>query len=109
MDLLAQGNDALHLWTRKAVSDVQRFEMELEDVADLVKTAITRGRYIGSEWCVSKPNGPWAACDSYQLRFKQWIAAAHRDMDFDYYIKFAIAATGRLLLIVSCHPPEDRG
>jgi len=29
-------------------------------------------------------------------------------MDFEHYAKFAVNKMGTLLLVVSCHPPEDR-
>ena len=56
-----------------------------------------------------KPSGPWAACDAYQLWHNEWVQAAYKEMCFEYYIKFAIGKSGKLLLLVSCHEPQDRG
>ncbi|PLY15334.1 MAG: hypothetical protein C0631_07640 [Sedimenticola sp.] len=73
-----------------------------------MEIAVQSGRFRGAEWCVQHPNGPWAACDAYSFVRREWLAHAHREMSMEYYIKFAIAKTGKLLLVVSCHPPEDR-
>ena len=106
--VLDQGEEALRYWTRKCIADVQRFGMSPEDVAELIKIALRSGRFKGSSWCENKPGGSWAACDSYQLSFTQWLEAAHKYIDVEYYIKFAVGRTGKVLLMVSCHPPEER-
>lgn len=101
--LLTQGDDQTHLWTRKCVQDVQALAFDIADVRELLKQALTTGHYINSEWCVQKPTGPWAACDSYRLSRQEWNDAAYKDLPCEYYVKFAIGKTGRLLLLVSCH------
>lgn len=108
LGVLARGNSALWLWTRKCTSDVKRLDMELDDVAGLIRLALARGVFKGSWWCTDKPDGSWAACDSYQVFWRQWMRAAHKEIDFEYYVKFAIAKSGALLLLISCHPSEDR-
>ena len=79
-----------------------------DDLPGLIKLAVNRGRFIGAEWCQQNPDGPWAACDSYSVIRREWIDAAYKEMDMEYYIKFAIGKSGRILLLVSCHPSEDR-
>lgn len=106
--VLAQGESAIVPWTRKCISDLKKYEMAHDDVVDLIRTALARGNFKGSEWCVNKPGGHWAACDSYQVFIKQWVAAAHKDMVFEYYVKFAIGKTGKVVLTISCHLSEDR-
>ncbi len=106
--LSATGEDAVHAWTGKCIRDMQKWALDAGDLCELVETALRAGRFLGSEWCVQKPNGPWAACDAYQLVRSEWMPNAHKYMNIDYYIKFAVGKTGKLLLIVSCHPPEDR-
>ena len=101
--ILAQGDNKTNLWTRKCIHDVERLAFDLVDVRELLKQALLTGEYINSEWCVQKPTGPWAACDSYRLYRDEWNDHAYRDMRYEYYVKFAIGKTGKLLLLVSCH------
>jgi hypothetical protein len=106
--ILATGEAAIKLWTQKCMRDVQKYDMEPADVVDLVKIALNGGKFKGSQWCTNKPGGAWAACDSYQLFFRQWIETANKHMDVEYYVKFAIGRSGNMMLIISCHPPEER-
>jgi len=108
LTVLAQGESAIVPWTRKCISDLKNYELDHQDVMRLIGLALDRGRFKGSEWCINKPGGVWAACDSYQVVEKRWVPAAHKDMDFEYYLKFAIGRTGQVILTVSCHPPEER-
>jgi hypothetical protein len=106
--LAKSGDQAVHAWTKKCSEDMQKWALDAGDLSELIERAMRSGRFLGAEWCVQRPNGPWAACDAYSLMRREWIPHAHREMDMEYYVKFAIAKTGRLLLVVSCHPPEDR-
>lgn len=109
LELLSQqAEQSLVLWTRKCKNDLQNYGLDLDDARDLLRSGVQRGRFLGAEWCVQAPNGPWAACDAYSVIRREWVDAAHKEMDFEYYIKFAIGKTGSLLLLVSCHPSQDR-
>ena len=101
--LLDIGESHTILWTRKCKDDVGRLAYDIREVQVLLKEAITRGQYVNSEWCVQKPTGPWAACDAYRLFRDEWVDYAHKEMRFEYYVKFAIGKTGKVLLLVSCH------
>lgn len=102
--LLAQECEpSIQLWTRKCTSDAQRLGLDLDDLRALLEQALHSGRFKGSEWCRQGSNGPWAACDAYELLRKEWIENAHKYMTVEYYLKFAVARTGRVLLLVSCH------
>lgn len=107
--LLGQGEKVLVPWTRKCKNDLMRLSLDNEGALELVCEALRNGRYRNSEWCEQQPSGPWAACDAYQLSRREWVEAAHKEMTFDYFIKFAIGKTGKVLLLVSCHEPQDRG
>lgn len=100
--------DDVIAWTEKCILDLQNLNLDARDLMELVTIAVTRGRFRKSEWCIQAPNGPWAACDAYSLVRKEFIEKAYREMDVEYYLKFAISLTGAVLLIISCHPPEDR-
>lgn len=106
--LAGAGSQGVTAWTRKCGEDMQKWELDADDLHELIKVALKTGRFRGAEWCEQKPGGPWAACDAYSFMRKEWVSYAHREMDMEYYIKFAIAKTGKVLLVVSCHPPEER-
>lgn len=89
--------------TNDADYDVHVQELDGDDLAGLIGEAVRCGRFLGAEWCVQKPDGPWVACDAYSLRRHEWIEAAGKEMLAEYYIKFAIGKTGLLLLLASCH------
>lgn len=91
------------VWTRKCGSDLQSLGIDLEDVAELIRTGLEKGIFLGSQWCEQKRNGPWAACDAYRIFRLEWSEVAHKEISVEYYIKFAINKTGKLLLVVSCH------
>lgn len=100
--LESKGNTTIP-WTRKCTQDIQNLALDTDDIRDLLKQAITQGRYLNSEWSVQKPTGPWAACDSYRLQREEWADYAHKYISCNYYVKFAIGKTGKILLLVSCH------
>lgn len=104
----ASGENGIHLWTQKCIDDQQRHSLDPEDTLRLVRKAVDTGRFLGAEWCKQNSGGPWAACDAYSVIERTWVPNAHKDMDFEYYVKFAIAESGAVLLLVSCHPSEER-
>jgi len=108
LSILAGGSDAIRAWTKKCVVDMQKWSLDDADVYELIEMAVRSGRFIGSEWCQQNSNGSWAACDAYQVTRNEWLDTTRKYMDCDYYLKFAIGKQGNLLLVVSCHPPEDR-
>lgn len=107
--ILQRGAAAFTAWTRKCKDDLQNYALDGQDVVELITEALRTGRYWDSEWCVQQPRGPWAACDAYTVTRKEWIPHAHKDFLIEYYIKFAISRAGTLMLLVSCHLPDNRG
>jgi len=97
------GASGIQVWTKKCTADLQKLLLDTDDLVDLLRESVLGGRFIGSEWCRQTPDGPWAACDAYALYRREWVAVAHRDMPMEYYLKFAIGKTGKILLLVSCH------
>ncbi len=106
--LLGQGKSVIRPWTKKCISDLQKCHFDHSDIVDLLKCVLATGVFKGSEWCVAKPGGAWAACDSYQVFRSEWVEHAHKNMQVEYYVKFAIGKKDNLILMVSCHPPENR-
>jgi len=103
LELLKAGESAIRVWTRKCTADMQKLALDPDDLVELIGQAVSAGRFIGAEWCRQNPFGPWAACDAYSLIRQERMAAACRDMPMEYYLKFAIGKTGKILLLVSCH------
>lgn len=106
--LKEKGGNSLVAWTRKCKDDLQKYELDADDIFKLVELCFRSGKFLGSEWCQQSPNGCWAACDAYRVYIKQWVSNANKDMDFEYYVKFAIGKMGQLLLLVSCHLSENK-
>lgn len=90
---------------RKDVADLGKDENSLKDS---IRLAVSRGRFLGSEWCQINSNNVWAACDAYSFIEKAWVEAAHKEMDCEFYIKFCIGLSGAIVVIVSFHPPRQR-
>ena len=108
LSVLSLGVSVITPWTRKCISDLKKYNLDHSDVLELLKCALTTGVFKGSEWCVAKSGGAWAACDSYQVIRSEWVENAHKNMQFEYYVKFALGKSGNLILTVSCHLSEDR-
>jgi len=95
--------------TRKCTADVAKLGLEnQQDLAELVRDAVSCGRFIGAEWCKTSETGPWAACDAYELKRREWNENAHKELPVEYYVKFCIGSKGQVILLFSCHPPEAK-
>lgn len=108
LDILSGGDEKTIPWTKKCINYLQNLALDSSGACTLVQDAVTQGKYLNSQWCEQKTNGPWAACDAYRLFRDEWAENAHKYMRFEYYVKFAIGKTGKILLLVSCHPPQQR-
>ncbi|MCJ8267846.1 MAG: hypothetical protein MJK04_00410 [Psychrosphaera sp.] len=84
--------------------DLQKWTLDTEDLVDLVRLAVSGGQFLKSEWCTQKPGGPWAACDAYSIIYQEWNDTVNKHYSIEYYVKFAINKTGRVILTISCHP-----
>lgn len=91
---------SLRFWTRGSEQEARDLDVDTEDVAQWL-LELTPQNYRDSEWCTD--GRAWAACDAYLLQRNEWIAAVHKHMPVDYFLKFAIARSGALVLMVSCH------
>lgn len=89
--------------TSKCAANAQDLAISAEQAGQMIASAINRGRYRDSEWCVLGNNGTVAACDAYVLTETGWNDAAHREMECEYYLKFAIGKAGNIVLMISCH------
>lgn len=96
--------ESARFWTRRAGRDAAKWSLDISDVSELIAAAIRGGRFLRAEWCQQRPDGPWAACDSWTVTRSEWIEYAGKFIDTTYYLKFAISRTGTVLLIVSNHP-----
>jgi hypothetical protein len=99
---LVSDENQLIAWTEKCLKDVHKlFDGDLSLVAELIRCLKTTD-YIDSEWC-QNGRGALAACDAYSIRRQEVMAGTGRSMPVEYFLKFAIGKTGKLVLTVSCH------
>lgn len=103
LPLLKSEPAKVRVWTIDCGKDIAKLGLDLPEVASLISDAILNGKFHCSEWCTQKPDGPWAICDAYVLRRTEWNHAAKKNMECEYYVKFAIGRSGSILLLVSCH------
>lgn len=103
--LASKGGAGIVLWTDGCQKDVAALMWDSDDVAELVKHTISHGKRLRPEWCVQAPIGPVAACDSFKV-FRTEIGNDGVKRVMEYYVKLAIALSGKVLLIISCHTTE---
>lgn len=98
---LAATSDAVNLWTAKCRRDVANLALDAADVGVMLQE-LTERDYRDSEWC-DNGKGAWAACDAYTLRRLEYLESAGKSFRMEYFLKFALSKTGKLVLMVSCH------
>lgn len=99
---LVDDPDALNFITAKCRRDLHNlFDSDAEHVAQLIQ-ALGPQDYIDSEWCENGKSGV-AACDAYRIRRAEVIPATGKTVTLEYFLKFAMGRTGKLVLMVSCH------
>lgn len=102
LEILEEGKAVA--WSKGCVRDMQKWEFDIDDCKSLIRDAIRFGQYVNSQWCQGKEDGPWAACDSYSISRREANRNGQGEQYYEYYVKFAIATNGTVLLMVSCHP-----
>jgi hypothetical protein len=99
---LVNDESRLLAWTEKCRRDIRKlFDDDLSCVAGLIQ-CLKPTDYIDSEWC-ENGRGALAACDAYSIRRLEVMAATGKSIPVEYFLKFAIGKTGKLVLTVSCH------
>lgn len=98
---VAAAPDAVQLWTVKCRRDVANLTLDAADVGAMLQE-LTERDYRDSEWC-DNGKGAWAACDAYTLRRVEYLENAGKSFRMEYFLKFALSKTGKLVLMVSCH------
>jgi hypothetical protein len=96
--------ESIIAWTSKCIKDLQKWSLDTDNIVELIKLAVTNGRYKDSEWCQQKPNGAWAACDAYTVIEERWNENTKQYQNTEFYLKFAIGKLGNVILTISCHP-----
>lgn len=89
--------------TKRSIKFMQSTQFDDEELRDVLKYAIEYGRYIDSEWCEFSETSPWFACDSYQVKQKEYISASHKELEICYFLKFCIHKSGNLICTLSFH------
>ena len=99
---LVDNADCINLFTRTCISEVHKlFDSDTEQVAALIQ-ALNTHDYLDSEWCENGKSGI-AACDAYRIRRSEVVVATNKPATVEYFLKFAVSKTGKLVLLVSCH------
>ena len=106
LDLLSP--HTVKIWTPSCQRDVLNWGLGDEDICELVKIAVRPNQFYGSEWCLQEADGSWAACDAYTVEYWKWRPSARIKSGVKFYVKFAIEREGEKLLLVSCHPSDNR-
>lgn len=101
VQVLASQSGALNLWTLRCRNTAAGQGLDTGDVGTLIGE-LTERDYRDSEWC-ENGRGACAACDAYSLRRLEFMEKVGKSFTVEYFLKFAVAKTGQLLLIVSCH------
>lgn len=99
-------DESVLAWTAGAKADISGLLWDMEDVKELILHALDHGRRLKPEWCVQSPDGPLAACDVFIVSRHEVGKRDNVRRIMQYYLKFAVSKTGRLLLIASCHTTE---
>lgn len=94
--------------TVQCTKDLAALGKDEDSLKESIHLAVTKGRFIGSEWCQISNNNVWAACDAYSFSESTWIEAAYKELDCEFYLKFCVSVTGMVVLTVSFHPPRQR-
>ena len=92
---------AINFWTAKCRRDAANLTLDAADVG-LMLQELTELDYRDSEWC-DNGKGAWAACDAYALRRVEYVETAGKSFRMEFFLKFALSKTGKLVLMVSCH------
>ncbi len=98
---VAAAPGAVQLWTAKCRRDAANLTLDAADVGTMLQE-LTGRDYRDSEWC-DNGKGAWAACDAYTLRRLEYLESASKSFRMEYFLKFALSKTGKLVLMVSCH------
>ncbi len=101
--VIAAANGSIAAWTERCTRQARDLGFDDDELLDLLRETLRQGGYKDSEWCEQSSEGPWAACDAYAMRRQEWNDRAFKYLGCEYYVKFAIAKTGTVLLLVSCH------
>jgi len=92
--------------TARCIEQVADLEFTGKDLVQLIFDCLDRGRFLNSQWCQTKDNGPWAACDGYRVRRREWFDSLSKKLEIEYYVKFGIARSKRTIVLISCHTPS---
>ena len=97
--------ESIRFVTQKCEADVANLGWDHDDVAELLGE-LTSQHYRDSEWCLIC-GSLFFPCDAYSICRMEFIPAARKQLPIEYFVKLAIGTSGNLVLIVSCHLPED--
>jgi hypothetical protein len=77
-------------WTKGCIADLQKWSLDSDSLVDLLKLALSKGRYKG-----------------YTVMERRFNENTYKHQDTEFYLKFAINKTGQVILVVSSHPSDS--
>ncbi len=99
---LVEDDAVLKAWTEKCRKDVRKwFDDDMHRIVELIGS-LKSSDYIDSEWCENGA-GAVAACDAYSIKKFETAPATGQRIKMEYFLKFAVSKTGKVVLMVSCH------
>lgn len=90
-----------HAGGRKASNDIETLGYLLEDIPGIAADAVKLGAYKGAEWCAV--GSRWVAADAYTYVETSCCEYTGKELHCDIYLKFAIASSGKIIIINSLH------
>ncbi len=95
--------EQINFFTKAAVRDARNLSLEIPELAKLIQRALNEGKYENSQWCQKEDDGPWAACDSYEIEIYRFMLPECEEILVKLYVKFAISKSGATLFSISNH------
>lgn len=105
---LQQGHGLVPI-TDSCLLDLQKLSFERDDVAQLI-LQLNHGHYDKSLWCLTSPRAGvqlrpeklWYPCDAYTISRREQVLAGST-INVDYYLKFCMTSSRKLVLLLSVH------
>lgn len=102
------------LSTVESRNHAQDMGLSASQISDLLVLAIDSGFYHTSEWCIqsvvkAKNKAFWVATDVYLVTRVETDHKTGNEVVRDYYLKFGISRSGKMILFISNHLERQNG
>lgn len=100
--LKEKGTKCINVITKDCQHEIASYFMDAMDLQELLEE-LTSKEYHNSLWCRGSTKGPWFAADAYRIYKTERDHVKKISVRYKYYLKFAIAPNGNILLFFSVH------